>query len=370
VNAPGQFLNPSDAAKQLGVSVKALRLYEERGLLSPPRTAAGWRAFGPQEMERAADIVALRALGFSLTQVTRVLAGDSGGLEQALAAHQATLENQRQQIAQTVENVGKLRDNLAHGRAPTVGELTHLQTPSQLFAAFDLPWPWGGERFELRTVRPLNYIVGPLFSGKTKLAKRIAETLPNATFIGLDRTHAELAAGDALKARVDQALAWLVDDGATRTDALIALLVALESDGPDALVVDMIEQGLDEPTQHALIAHLRRRGANARPIFATTRSSAILDLASVGANECVILCPANHSAPTHVAPHSGAIGYEAVATCLASPDVRARTHGVIVVSPTDGAPQTPGCRPANPLAASYAAPADSSAASLKRGPIS
>jgi hypothetical protein len=30
-----------------------------------------------------------------------------------------------------------------------------------------------------------------------------------------------------------------------------------------------------------------------------------------------------------VAPYPGAAGYEAVATCLASPDVRARTEGVI-----------------------------------------
>jgi DNA-binding transcriptional MerR regulator len=126
VNAPGKFLNPSDAAKQLGVSVKALRLYEERGLVTPMRTAAGWRAFGPDQMERAADIVALRALGFSLTQVQRALEGNAQGLEQALAAHQAMLESQRHQIAQTVENVRKLRDTLAHGRAPTLGELAHL----------------------------------------------------------------------------------------------------------------------------------------------------------------------------------------------------------------------------------------------------
>ena len=39
---------------------------------------------------------------------------------------------------------------------------------------FDLPWPWGAEQFELRDVRPLHYIVGPLGSGKTRLAKRLA----------------------------------------------------------------------------------------------------------------------------------------------------------------------------------------------------
>ena len=68
-----QFLNPSEAAKRLGVSTKALRLSEQRGLVVPVRTAAGWRTYGPAEMAQAAEIVAVRALGLSLAQVARVL---------------------------------------------------------------------------------------------------------------------------------------------------------------------------------------------------------------------------------------------------------------------------------------------------------
>uniref|UniRef100_UPI0031DE4F28 MerR family transcriptional regulator n=1 Tax=Inquilinus sp. TaxID=1932117 RepID=UPI0031DE4F28 len=83
------FLNASEAARRLGVSAKALRLYEQRGLLLPVRSAAGWRAYGPDQMHRAGEIAALRALGFSLAQVARVLQGDPQGLEPALAAHQA-----------------------------------------------------------------------------------------------------------------------------------------------------------------------------------------------------------------------------------------------------------------------------------------
>jgi len=91
----------------------------------------------------------------------------------------------------------------------------------------------------------------------------------------------------------------------------------------------MVEQGLDHATQQALISYLRRRARRgARPLFLMTRSSAILDLAATGPDEAIILCPANHSPPTRVAPYPGAPGYEAVATCLASPEVRARTaHG-------------------------------------------
>ena len=103
--------------------------------------------------------------------------------------------------------------------------------------------------------------------------------------------------------------------------------------GPAFLVIDMLEQGLDEPTQKALIARLRARGPEGRPLFFLTRSCAILDLSTVGADEGIILCPANHSPPMRVAPYPGAPGYDSVATCLASPEVRARTEGVIAWRP-------------------------------------
>ena len=93
----------------------------------------------------------------------------------------------------------------------------------------------------------------------------------------------------------------------------------------------MVEQGLDYAAQEAVAAYLRRRGPEARPLFVLTRSNVILDLAAVGPHAAIILCPANHSPPSLVAPYPGAPGYEAVATCLASPEVRARTEGVVAV---------------------------------------
>ena len=329
MSSSGPFLAPSEAAARLGVSAKALRLYEQRGLVSPVRTAAGWRAYGPAEMARAAEIAALRALGLSLAQVARVLAGEAKDLEPALALHQAALEDRGRDLAATVAKVRNLRADLAQGKVPASGELARLLQPAaEIKVAFDLPWPWGGERFELRDIRALNYIIGPLGSGKTRLAKRLAETLDGAVFLGLERT-----ADGGAAARVERTLAWLVEDGATASDSLLALLIGLESEGPAAVVVDMVEQGLDHATQEALIAHLRRRAPGARPLFLLTRSSAILDLAAVGPDETILLCPANHSPPSRVAPTPGAPGYEAVATCLATPEVRARTEGVIAWRP-------------------------------------
>ncbi len=290
-------------------------------------------------MIRGSEIVALRALGLSLAQVARVLQGSADGLESALASHQVTLEVRIRQLVRTAEKLGQMRKDVDRGHTPTIEDLADLSAHKRSCVEFQLPWPWGGERFVVPIDRPLNYIVGPLGSGKTKLAICLAREIPGAVFIPIDRLQdssvaAQLTFDPELKCRVEVALQWLIEDGAIRSDALISLITVFETIGPTALVVDMVEQSLEQETQQALIAHLRRRGVNGRPLYLLTRSSAILDLAAVGSDELIIFCPANHSPPTTVAPYPGAAGYEGVATCLASPDVRARTHGVTAWQPT------------------------------------
>ena len=333
-------LNASQAASRLGVSVKALRLYEQRGLLSPNRTSAGWRSYGPKEMVRAGQIASLRGLGLSLAQVGRVLEGDSGALECALAAHEERLADQAQEIANTLSRVRRLRSGLVQGQSPTTELVVALDAGTRLAVSFDLPWPWNGERFEMRDILSINYITGPLGSGKTRFAQRLAETLHDAKFIGLDRiadsgvvSQTRLDEDPALNLRVERSLAWLIEEGAKDSPALIALVAELEAEGPTVLVIDMVEEGLDQDTQEALISYIRSCVSKRRTLFLMTRSSSILDLDTMGIGEAVILCPANHSPPTCVLPYPGTPGYEAVATCLATPDVRARTHGVIAWRP-------------------------------------
>src|SRR5215510_859117 len=127
-------------------------------------------------MSRAIEIVALRALGLSLGQVARVMGGDAQSLEPALAAHQAALEDQARQIASTLDKVRRLRADLVMGKPPLVSELADLlHRLPKTSICFELPWPWGGEQFELRDIRALTYITGSLGSGKTRLARRLAE---------------------------------------------------------------------------------------------------------------------------------------------------------------------------------------------------
>src|SRR5262249_43091162 len=148
----------------------------------------------------------------SLAQVARVLDGDPSDLEKGLAAHEVTLQDRAKQIASALEKVRQLRSNLIQGRAPAPEELASLfDSDARLSVSFALPWPWGGELFEMNNVRPLNYIIGPLGSGKTRLAERLAETLPNTRFVGLDRladsaaiARDRLGQDIALRSRVEQ----------------------------------------------------------------------------------------------------------------------------------------------------------------------
>ncbi len=95
----------------------------------------------------------------------------------------------------------------------------------------------------------------------------------------------------------------------------------------------MVEEGLSAATQTALMAHLRLRGTSKCALILMTRSSVILDLDALERTEVVILCPANHSVPLRVVPYPGGQGYEAVATCVAPPEVRARTAGMVAAYP-------------------------------------
>ncbi len=327
-------LNATDAARKLGISAKALRLYERHSLLTPPRTAAGWRQYGGDEMARAQEIVALRKLGLGLAQIKGILLQGEESLGKTLAAHQAGLERQIEHIARTVRSVETARTNLTM-RAGMVNE-------DQATAPFilQLPWPWGGEHFTLPTDRPITYITGPLGSGKTRLALAIADAVPNAAFLGLDRLADDGAAlltamanDAALRKRSEKHLRLLAEQGAASSPALTALILAVETSEATALVIDMVEQGLDQATQPVLRHYLRSEAFGARPLFLLTRSSAMLDLGDVTDKENILYCPANHDVPMLVAPRRGTRGYESVATCLTAPTVRARTEGVIAWRP-------------------------------------
>lgn len=59
-------MNISDAAKQTGLPAKTIRYYEEIGLVTPTRSANGYRVFSDSDAHKLTFLGRARALGFSI----------------------------------------------------------------------------------------------------------------------------------------------------------------------------------------------------------------------------------------------------------------------------------------------------------------
>lgn len=75
-DASSDRLTTGDLARAAGLTTKAVRLYDERGLLHPARTSEGWRLFDRTQVDRARLIALLRSLGAPLGVVAELLDAD------------------------------------------------------------------------------------------------------------------------------------------------------------------------------------------------------------------------------------------------------------------------------------------------------
>jgi DNA-binding transcriptional MerR regulator len=71
---PSELLTIGDLAARTGRATSALRYYEDLGLLKPRRRVSGQRRYGPEAVAAVAVIVFLRDVGFTLTEVKRMVA--------------------------------------------------------------------------------------------------------------------------------------------------------------------------------------------------------------------------------------------------------------------------------------------------------
>lgn len=78
--AEGGALRIGEVAKASGVGVETLRFYERRGLLGRPRrTGANYRVYDRAVLERLAFIKRAQAVGFTLDEISEILAESAEG---------------------------------------------------------------------------------------------------------------------------------------------------------------------------------------------------------------------------------------------------------------------------------------------------
>jgi len=91
-------------AELTGVTPKALRHYEARGILSPIRSRSGARLFTPHQCDVAVAVVLLRRLGVGLDEIEPIVA-DAAGATYALEGLKGLLDRKIEEVAQRLEDV-------------------------------------------------------------------------------------------------------------------------------------------------------------------------------------------------------------------------------------------------------------------------
>ena len=121
-----RWFGPAEMAERLGVSSKALRVYEQAGLVRPHRTDAGWRAYGPDQQARLHQVLVLKQLGLSLARIGELLDGRLKSLDTVLALQQQVLEARRAEANAALTLLAAARAKLACDGALSPDDLTHL----------------------------------------------------------------------------------------------------------------------------------------------------------------------------------------------------------------------------------------------------
>lgn len=143
----------SDLAAEFGITARALRFYETKGLLRPERRG-GARIYSANDRARLDLILRGKRVGFSLDEIKEMLDIElvGGGDGRALAATAARfrarialLERQREDIAAAIRDLEAglaWLESRAADRAPTAD----VRARAAAFEALARTWLYGGEQ--------------------------------------------------------------------------------------------------------------------------------------------------------------------------------------------------------------------------------
>jgi DNA-binding transcriptional MerR regulator len=90
-----------------GVTIKALRHYEQRGLLTPHRNGAGYRRYSLYDLQRLEQILALKSLGLPLARISPLATAPDVA---ALRAQSGRLADARARIDNAIAALDRIAD--------------------------------------------------------------------------------------------------------------------------------------------------------------------------------------------------------------------------------------------------------------------
>lgn len=141
-----QALDIRDVARLTGLTSRALRFYEARGLVRPLRTYSGRRLYGPAELERLNQIVALKRAGLSLAQIDQLTRDRRLDLGALVAAQLDDLDRRRAELDETRALLIAIKSRIDRGEPVDASTLCSLIRNEELTMTKD-QWDRVSERY-------------------------------------------------------------------------------------------------------------------------------------------------------------------------------------------------------------------------------
>jgi DNA-binding transcriptional MerR regulator len=108
-----------DLAREFGVTLRTLRFYEDRGLLSPRRDGTA-RIYDARDRDRLSVILKGKQLGFTLTEIRAMVAEERSGNGPAMNL-KLSLEQVEDQIRHLEQQKSEIEEALAELKARRAG---------------------------------------------------------------------------------------------------------------------------------------------------------------------------------------------------------------------------------------------------------
>jgi len=120
-----RWFGPGETARRLGVTTKALRVYEREGLVVPHRAESRWRLYGPTQIARLHQVIVLRDLGLPLKSI-KTLVGSHSRLRDVLQLQRESLLSQQGKISRAIDLIETAQRQLDEGRDLSLDDLATL----------------------------------------------------------------------------------------------------------------------------------------------------------------------------------------------------------------------------------------------------
>ena len=130
--APPLRFSISQLARELGISTRSIRFYEEKGLISPQRTRGNQRVYSKRDRARLKLILRGKRFGYSLNEIAEMIGLTAVDMEEREQIHRSLQYGGRKltEIHARIHELQKLAEEITAVKDKLVRRLQEIDKPS------------------------------------------------------------------------------------------------------------------------------------------------------------------------------------------------------------------------------------------------